>query len=52
MNETGIRAFMRREDYAPQKANNDSPFREFDVKCLTCRSVKLKLKLEFDEEKN
>jgi hypothetical protein len=30
----GARFFMRREDYQPRKTPRDSPFRQFDVKCL------------------
>jgi hypothetical protein len=30
------RYFMQREDYQPRQTLSDSPFRQFDVKCLRC----------------
>ncbi len=50
MNETGVRAFMRREDYAPRQTPSDSPFRKYVIKCLQCDCVKLKLTINYDEE--
>jgi hypothetical protein len=44
------RYFMRREDYQPRKTDPDSPFRNFDVKCLKCGSVKLTLTAHYDEQ--
>ena len=44
------RYFMRREDYQPPKTNANSPFRRFNVSCLKCGSVKLRVIGEFDSE--
>jgi hypothetical protein len=44
------RWFVRKEDYEPRKANSDSPFRRFDVKCLKCSCYKLTLTAHFDEQ--
>jgi len=44
------RYFMRKEDYEPQKANPDSRFRCFDVKCLKCGCYKLTVTAHYDEE--
>ena len=41
---------MRREDYEPPRTPPESPFRCFDVKCLKCKSYKLCLISEFDDE--
>lgn len=43
------RWFQRREDYQPPRTPSDSPFRQFDVKCLKCSSYRLRLLSEFDE---
>jgi transcription elongation factor Elf1 len=42
--------FMRREDYQPRKTPSESPFRNFEVKCLKCGSFKLTVTTQFDEE--
>jgi len=44
------RWFQRREDYQPPQTPPDSPFRQFDVRCLRCSSYRLRLVSEFDEE--
>jgi hypothetical protein len=43
------RYFMRKEECAPRKTPAESPFRNFDVRCLYCESYKLKLGVQFDE---
>ncbi len=40
---------MRREDYAPRQTPAESPFRNFDVKCLRCESYRLKFAVQYDE---
>jgi len=45
----GARYFQRKEEYAPRKANRDSPFEKFNVQCLHCQSYKLTVKAEFNE---
>jgi hypothetical protein len=42
--------FQRREDYQPRQTPLDSPFRQFDVKCLACGSYRLRLAAQFQEE--
>jgi len=44
------RWFQRREEYQPRQTPPDSPFRQFDVKCLKCSSYRLRLVSEFDEQ--
>jgi hypothetical protein len=44
------RYFMRREDYQPPKTNADSPFRRFNVSCLKCNGIKLRVICEYDGE--
>ena len=44
------RHFMCREDYQPPKTHPDSPFHRFNVSCLKCGSVKLRLIGEFNPE--
>jgi hypothetical protein len=44
------RWFQRREDYQPRQTPPDSPFRQFDVKCLACGSYQLRLVAQMDEE--
>jgi hypothetical protein len=46
----GARYFMRREDYQPRQSPAGSLFRQFDVKCLKCRSYDLRLVTQMDEE--
>ena len=43
------RYFIRREDDEPPRTPPDSPFRQFDVKCLKCGSYRLILTSGFDE---
>ena len=43
------RYFIRREDDEPPRTPPDSPFRQFDVKCLNCGSYRLILTSGFDE---
>ncbi|MEO5803420.1 MAG: hypothetical protein ABIR24_07805 [Verrucomicrobiota bacterium] len=40
---------MRREDYAPRKTPDESPFRNFHIRCLRCESYKLQLAVHYDE---
>jgi len=42
-------AFQRREDWQIPTTHADSPFREFNVSCLKCKSVKLRVIAEHDE---
>lgn len=44
------RYFMRKEDYAPKQTPRESPFRQFEVKCLRCGSYRLRLMSQVDEE--
>jgi transcription elongation factor Elf1 len=44
------RYFMRREDYQPRRTPPESPFRNFEVKCLKCGSFKLTITAQFDEQ--
>ena len=44
------RWFQRKEDYAPRQTPPESPFRNFDVKCLRCGSYQLRLVAQMDEE--
>jgi hypothetical protein len=44
------RYFMRREDYQPKQTHPDSPFRRFNVSCLKCGNIKLRLVSEFDSD--
>ena len=37
------RAFMRREDCEPERTPAESPFRNFIVRCLRCRSFRVRL---------
>ena len=39
---------MRREDYQPKKARNEALLTFFDVSCVKCSSVKLKIITEFE----
>lgn len=41
---------MRKEEYASRRAQPDSPFRCFDVKCLKCGSYKLMITGHHDAE--
>jgi hypothetical protein len=43
MKTNSARWFQRREDYQPRQTPKDSPFRQFDVKCLACGSYQLRL---------
>lgn len=47
---TGARWFQRREDYQPPTTISDSPFRHFNVNCLKCGSVKLRVIAEHAED--
>ncbi|MEO5804020.1 MAG: hypothetical protein ABIR24_10865 [Verrucomicrobiota bacterium] len=49
MSFNGARYFMRREDYAPRKTPDESPFRNFHIRCLRCDSYKLQLAVQYDE---
>jgi hypothetical protein len=44
------RWFMRKEEYAPRRAQPDSPFLCFDVKCLKCGSYKMTITAHHDPE--
>jgi hypothetical protein len=50
MRMNAARYFMRREDYQPPRTPPDSPFRRFNVRCLKCNSVKLRVIAESDDE--
>ena len=41
---------MRREDYQPRQTPRDSPFRKFEVRCIRCGSVKIKIIGQHDED--
>jgi transcription elongation factor Elf1 len=45
----GARYFLRREDYQPRQTPRESPFRQFDVKCLHCGSYLVRLVSQMDE---
>ena len=49
MNLGGARWFQRQEDYQPRQTPRESPFRQFDVRCLACGSYQLRLRAQFDE---
>jgi hypothetical protein len=42
-------AFQRREDWQIPTTHAESPFREFNVSCLKCKSVKLRVIAEHDD---
>jgi hypothetical protein len=44
------RWFMRKEEYAQRRAQPDSPFRQFDMKCLKCGSYKMTITVHHDPE--
>ena len=50
MNLGGARYFQRREDYQPRQTPRESPFRQFEVRCLRCGSYQLQLVAQMDEE--
>jgi hypothetical protein len=39
---------MRKEEYAERTTHPDSPFRRFNVACLKCGSVRLRVVGQFD----
>lgn len=44
------RAFMRREDYQPKQPRNEKICALFDISCVKCNSVNLKIVGEFNED--
>ncbi len=44
------RYFMPREDYEPPTTHLDNPFMLFGVYCLKCKSRKLKVRSEHDDD--
>ena len=44
------RCFIRRDDYQARQTPRESPFRQFDVKCLKCGSYQLRVVSQLDEE--
>lgn len=50
MKTSSVRAFMRREDYAPRRTPAESPCREFVLHCLQCGSYRVCLQSQLDED--
>ena len=50
MKTSSVRAFMRKEDYAPRQTPAGSLCREFIVHCFRCGSYDVRMQSQFDEE--